>query len=162
MYEGHRISDKTEQNTKRHPLRRLISFFFFLLLTNAAHAEPVLTGMIGSIIIDEYEIRLEGEISPGKHTLHVKNIGSMLHEVVIFKLKEGTDATDFKSVISAGGSLRKVGKMKGNMPPIAFGTTGRVTATFDAGNYLLLCFQVDMKSGQPHFMIGMLHEFSVS
>jgi hypothetical protein len=142
----------------------LITFFILPFLINIAYAEPVLgpAGLDGSIIIEEFEIRLEGEISPGRHTLHVKNVGTMLHEVVIFKLREGTTTSDFKSVISAGGSLRKVGKMKGNMPPIAFGATGRVTATFDAGNYLLLCFQVDMKSGQPHFMIGMLHEFTVA
>lgn len=115
-----------------------------------------------NIIIDEYEIRLNGEISPGKQTLHVNNAGTMLHEVVIFKLKEGTTASDFKAIISRGGSLRKVGKMKGNMPPIEAGITGKVTATFETGQYLLLCFQVDDKTQQPHFMVGMLHEFTIT
>ncbi|MFQ5543510.1 MAG: hypothetical protein ACE5FY_04055 [Nitrospiria bacterium] len=156
---------KTRQNSKYRPLRLLIiPIFLFFLTFNAAHAEtPLESKKTGaSIIIDEFEIGLTGVVSPGKHTLHVKNAGTMLHEVVIFKLKNGITASNFKSVISAGGSLRKVGKMKGNMPPILSGATGNVTATFEPGNYLLLCFQVDLKTGQPHFMIGMLHEFTVT
>jgi len=152
--------------SKEKRLRLLMSALFLFLLVFASSGLFSITlaqgENRGTIIIDEYEISIDGKISPGKHTLHVKNIGTMRHEVVIFKLKKGVNASDFKAIISEGGSLRKVGKMKGNMPPIETGATGKITATFDAGNYLLLCFQFDAKTEQPHFMIGMLHEFKVT
>ncbi len=134
-----------------------------LIFPGAAYAEtpPQVVNTDVSIIIYEYDMETSGSIFPGKYNLLVRNVGSMYHEVVVFKLNPGVTSEQFKEVVGHGGSLAKLGRTKGNMPPIEYGTTGNLAITFEPGHYLLLCFRVDKASGKPHFMIGMLREVTV-
>lgn len=113
-----------------------------------------------SITLADYAFQLSGDITAGQHTFEVKNTAMQPHEIEIVKLAPGKTAQDF---------LKWMGKMDGPPPGGAVGGVAATspnmsvyfTATFDKGNYAMLCFLPDAKDGKPHFMHGMMHTFSV-
>ena len=149
---------------------RINKKFLFILLVISfsvvpafSESENLINQPVGDfdVIVYEFEIKASGSISPGKRTIRVKNMGTVIHEVVVFRLLPGKTVKDFISSFKTGASLSTTGRSIANMEPIDKGEVGVFTAEFQPGNHILLCFMSDPKTGQPHFLLGMNHQFTV-
>ena len=116
-----------------------------------------------TIVLDDYSFGLSKVITRGKHTIRVENHAAQAHEVVVVRLAEGKTAQDFLQWV--GTTPRKdgnePGEVLGGVTGIAQGEFNIVSLDFQPGRYALLCFVPDAGDGMPHFMHGMVQEFSV-
>jgi hypothetical protein len=109
----------------------------------------------------DYAFQLSQPLQAGRQTIRVKNTAEQSHEVVIIKLQPGKKPADM---------LTWMEKMEGPPPgspiggttPMARGEENIISVDLSAGEYGLLCFVSDAKDGKPHFMHGMITQFSVS
>jgi len=108
----------------------------------------------------EYGFEFERPLTAGRHTLRIRNEGDELHELVLFRLKPGTNVAQ---------ALVWMEKMQGP-PPLTMvgGITGLdrgrdavIQADFTPGEYGLVCFVPDDEDGKPHFVHGMATQISV-
>jgi hypothetical protein len=113
------------------------------------------------VMVYEFEIKPTGSVHPGVRNIRVSNVGTITHELVVFRLHPGKTVNDFLSNFKAGRSLSASGRTIANMHPLNKGEVGVFTANFETGNYILLCFMVDTETGKPHFLLGMNHQFLV-
>lgn len=116
-----------------------------------------------SIKLTDYDFALSAPLQPGTHTIRVENGGAQPHETVITALAPGKSLQDFIAWEKGGekGPL-PTGKWLGGVVGLDVGGHAEFTATFAAGNYLLLCFWPDAKDGKPHIVHGMARQISVS
>ena len=96
----------------------------------------------------------------GKQRILVRNDASQAHEVLIVKLAPGKRAHDF-----AAWAESPTGPPPGQ--PVG-GTTGipshdvnQIEVDLTPGEYGLICFWPDAKDGKPHFLHGMVSEFTI-
>ncbi|MGD2121958.1 MAG: hypothetical protein PVJ76_09440 [Gemmatimonadota bacterium] len=114
------------------------------------------------IVLDDYNFALSRMITPGRHTIRVENRAAQAHEIVVVKLGEGMTAQDF---IQWVGTIPREGagpgEIVGGVTGLAQGEVNIVTLDFEPGRYALVCFVPDAGDGMPHFMHGMVQEFTV-
>ena len=91
----------------------------------------------------------------------VVNEGAQAHEVVLVKLAPAAKAKDFIAAFEPGAGGPPPGRPLGGIVGIERGARGLFTAQFDPGQYALICFFPDPKTGAPHFAQGMTWEFDV-
>lgn len=131
-----------------------------LVVTAATAPGAAPTADVEVALSDYLFITKNGAITSGKHTVHVVNDGPQVHEIEIFQLLPGKTMKDFAAwgdkyegppPVSALGGI--VGLVKGG--------EAYFTADFKPGNYVMICFVGDKKDHKPHFMHGMVKEFTV-
>ena len=109
----------------------------------------------------DYGFEFSQPLQPGKQTIRVKNAAEQGHEVVLVKLAPGKKATDV---------LAWMEKMEGPPPgapiggttPMARGEENLITVDLAPGEYGLVCFVGDAKTGKPHFMHGMVKDIVIA
>ena len=109
----------------------------------------------------DYGFEFSQPLQAGKQTMRVKNAAEQGHEVVLIKLAPGKKAMDV---------LAWMEKMEGPPPgapiggttPMARGEENLITVDLAPGEYGLVCFVGDAKTGKPHFVHGMVKEIVVA
>ncbi len=109
----------------------------------------------------DFAFGLSQPITAGSHTIEVTNAGTQRHEVVVVKLAPGATAKDFGAALEPRGSEPPPGRPLGGIVGLERGGHGFFTGHFEPGQYGLLCFFVDKKTGAPHFTKGMTLDFVV-
>ncbi len=109
----------------------------------------------------DFQFMLSKPITAGSHTIQVVNEGAQAHEVVLVKLAPAAKAKDFIAAFEPGAGGPPPGRPLGGIVGIERGARGLFTAQFDPGQYALICFFPDPKTGAPHFAQGMTWEFDV-
>jgi hypothetical protein len=125
--------------------------------TGNAGAEPVADATIS---LADYAFTINGAMTPGAHVIKVINTGPQPHEVEMVKLAPGKTATDMLAWIAKPDGPPP-GNALGGVAAEAAGSPNYFKAELSAGKYALLCFLPDTKDGKPHFMHGMIKEFTV-
>jgi hypothetical protein len=108
----------------------------------------------------DYAFQLSQPLAAGKQTIRVKNGAAQAHEVVFVRLQPGKKPADV---------LAWMEKMEGPPPgmpiggttPMAKGEENIITLDLTPGEYGLVCFAPDAKDGKPHFMHGMVTQFTI-
>jgi hypothetical protein len=126
-------------------------------VSNTANANMRVTS---TMTLFDYAFQLSQPLAAGRQTIRVKNTAAQAHEVVIVKLQPGKKPTDL---------LAWMEKMEGPPPgapiggttPMARGEENIITLDLAPGEYGLLCFVGDAKDGKPHFMHGMVTQFTI-
>jgi uncharacterized cupredoxin-like copper-binding protein len=108
----------------------------------------------------DFRFTMSQPIAPGSHTIQVMNHGTQPHEVVVVKLAPGASVKDFAASVEPGASGPPQGRPVGGIVGLESGEHGFFKASFEPGNYGLICFFPD-PTGQPHFVRGMTTEFTV-
>jgi hypothetical protein len=108
----------------------------------------------------DFRFMMSQPIARGSHTIQVMNHGTQPHEVVVVKLAPGASVKDFAASVEPGASGPPQGKPVGGIVGLESGEHGFFRASFEPGNYGLICFFPD-PTGQPHFVRGMTTEFTV-
>lgn len=128
---------------------------------NANQASPQASA---TITLKDFAIDVPGTVTGGAVTWKVTNNGPQLHEMDLLKLHSGVTYDQFKQMManpnppSGPPPFDDVGGMGGLQP----GTSGWIKLNLQSGNYVAICFVPDIKTGKPHFMLGMVSPFTVS
>jgi hypothetical protein len=131
-------------------------------VTPAAADAPVAPAPTPDIVISlfDYNFKLSAPITAGRHTFEVRGEPGQLHEIELVRLNEGKSAQDLINwVMSPDGP--PPGSILGGTAPAAPGLAVYFDAEMTPGKYAFICFLPDFKDGKPHFMHGMLHEFTI-
>ncbi len=109
----------------------------------------------------DFQFVLSRPITAGAHTIQLVNEGSQAREVVLVRLAPDAKAKDFIAAFEPGAGGPPPGRPLGGIVGIERGARGVFTAKFDPGQYALICFFPDVKTGAPHFTKGMTWDFEV-
>ena len=122
-------------------------------------AEPK-AGII--MTLDDYAFELSTPITSGRHTIRFENRAAQSHEAVIARLHPGATMAQAMTWLNAGQFWTAPVTLIGGASGLATGRHMFVTADFQPGKYVLLCFIPDTKDGKPHSGHGMAKEIDVA
>lgn len=118
---------------------------------------------VGTITSHEFAFKVAGA-KAGLHTYALHDAGAQPHMYVIERVDKGHTLAEVKQALMNGG----------NGPPPSWVRNGGFAGILTGGQtmyttlnlnthtqYLLLCFMPDLKTGTPHFILGMTRLFSV-
>lgn len=112
------------------------------------------------MILRDYSFEITPEITAGRRTIRVENAAVQGHEVVVMKMAPGKSPQEL---------LAWVQKQDGPPPAMPVGGTtllstgevNQITADFEPGEYVLLCFVPDAGDGREHVAHGMVRQLTV-
>lgn len=132
-----------------------------LTVTGAGHVDAQFPPADIVMTLDDYKFDTNVEIAAGRRTIRIENAAAQSHEVVIVRLAPGKSVHDFLGWVEKANGPPPA-ELIGGITGIARGEFNQITADFTPGEYALICFFPDAKDGKPHFMHGMMRQFSVS
>lgn len=131
-------------------------------------AEADLPQADAEISMADYTFVVNNKIEVGEQMLRVNNTGKELHEVVIYRLKEGVSMANFRALLekdmngedtSAEEDLTFEYVMNTMISP---GVSMYMALNFEPGNYVFVCHLPSPEHEmQPHFALGMIQEVKV-
>lgn len=118
-----------------------------------------------TVVATEYAFRFPPTLSPGHHTLVLRNEGKVPHELNIALLKQGATLDEFMKVRIANGNARAlvdeglgVLLTVGREAPL-----GRLEVNLLPGrDYRIMCVMTDDPKSPPHFALGMYGRIHVT
>lgn len=117
--------------------------------------------------MSDYTFEIDSAITSGQQTLEVVNLANQPHEFILAKLNKGKNATDMLTWLGKVINMDPAplpeapGIFLNGVSPMAKGVTNYISVDFEPGEYALICPFPDVESGKPHFMHGMVQQFSV-
>lgn len=114
------------------------------------------------MVLTDYAFGLAAPMTAGPHDIHVANQASQPHEVVLVRLAEGATGMAFPEWADGGMKGPPPATMIGGVSAIATGQSASFPVDLAPGRYALICFVPDAKDGKPHFVHGMVQEFTIS
>ena len=117
-----------------------------------------------AITLKDFAIDVPNNVTAGAVTWKVTNDGPQLHEMDIVKLHSGVTFDQFKKIMSSQGppSGPPPFDNAGGIGALQPGTSGWMKLNLQPANYVALCFVPDVKTGKPHFMLGMMSAFTAA
>jgi hypothetical protein len=116
----------------------------------------------GQIVLQDFSFTMPGSIPSGPVTLKVTNNGPQGHELDLVKPVQDKGAADVLNYLNA---IHPSGPPPftdaGGMGALQTGSSAWVKLNLQPGNYVAVCFVPDVKTGKPHFMLGMHTAFTV-
>lgn len=103
------------------------------------------------IALNDYRITMPNNLHAGRHLFRVENDGVVTHDLVLFRLSPGADTTDALAWLDKPA----VGSPRAHPLGGIVGEEHGLHTFFDAdltpGDYMVLCWMPDRKTGVPHF-----------
>ena len=97
----------------------------------------------------------------GKHTIRLENLATQDHEMFIVRLEKGKTPADVAQW-AENPKGPPPGMPLGGTSGMRKGSVAYVPVDLAPGEYALLCFIPDAKDGKPHYVHGMMKQFTVS
>jgi hypothetical protein len=114
-----------------------------------------------TVKLSDYAFQPSGELTPGRRTIRVENIGPQMHELVLVRLEAGKSLHDLADWAKGGFETVPPVHFVGGIVGLAPGRHALFTADITPGDYGFLCFLPDAKDGAPHLAHGMMMQFRV-
>jgi hypothetical protein len=116
------------------------------------------------ITLKDFAIAVPTTVPAGVVTWKVTNDGPQLHEMDILKLHSGVTFEQFQKLLSSQSPPSGPPPFDdaGGIAALQPGTSGWVKLNLQPGTYVAMCFVPDVKTGKPHFMLGMVSTFTVA
>ena len=111
-----------------------------------------------SVNLTEFAFLVSGELTPGEHIIRFNNAGKQVHEAFLIKLNEGATADDYLN--TPPGEIPPAISL-GGLTGLISGEGQYIPVTLEAGEYALFCFFPDPGTHAPHFVQGMMLQFTV-
>lgn len=103
------------------------------------------------VALNDYRITMPNNLHAGRHLFRVENDGAVAHDLVLFRLSPGADTTDAMAWLAKPA----VGSPRAHPLGGIVGEDHGLYTFFDAdltpGDYMVLCWMPDVKTGVPHF-----------
>lgn len=116
-------------------------------------------------LVDYAYVFDEGAATAGRHTVEILNSGPQeAHEVIIIKLNQGATVQDFLAATAPDApSGPPPGMPVAGTAALDMGEVAYLDLTLEPGaTYALICFLPSTQQGGiPHFMLGMIGQFTV-
>ena len=141
-----------------HVMKGMIKALHVTAQGATAPAEPTADVVM---TLDDYSFNVSSPIKPGRRTIRFENRAAQSHEAVVAELLPDKTLTQAIVWMNEGQAGAPPVKMLGGASGIAKGRHMFITADFTPGNYVLLCFIPDAKTGKPHSALGMAKEIAV-
>lgn len=129
-------------------------------VTTPPRSEPVPKADL-SIKLTEFDFVFSQPLTKGRHVIAVTNAGAQPHMLVIMRHPLGKGNKEFLDWAYDPKGKPAPGDAWGGVTEIAPGATVVMERNFTSGRYGLVCFTPDVKTGKPHFMLGMQKEITV-
>jgi hypothetical protein len=115
----------------------------------------------------DFSYVIKGELAAGEQTIRINNTGKEMHELVIYRLKDGATLADFQAALDKEMNGEEVSPA--DMPAeeagatfISPGVSTYVNLDLEAGNYIFIChLPSPAHEMQSHFALGMLQQVKV-
>jgi uncharacterized cupredoxin-like copper-binding protein len=133
-----------------------------LLRVTPAAVPAAARAILGDVTmtLNDYSFNVSKPITRGVHTIRVENPAAQSHEVELVKLAAGKTMQDLMAWI-ADPQGPPPGNAIGGIAGMGHGVVQSFTYDFAPGEYGLICF-LPGPDGKPHFLDGMLQQFTVS
>ena len=117
----------------------------------------------GQIVTKEYNFTLPQGFS-GNGTFDISNQGEQNHEMAVYAVAPGSTTADVQAFLASTEPPAGPPPIipSGGISAAAPGSDIFVHLDLKAGDYVMVCFLPDTKSGAPHFSLGMIQPFTVS
>ena len=144
-----------------HFMKGMIQHLTVTGSSDVTQAEPQAST---TVTLQDFEIQMPTSVTGGAITWKVTNNGPQLHEMDILKLHSGVTFDKFKQIMSSENAPSGPPPFDdaGGIAALQTGTSGWIKLNLQPGNYVALCFVPDTKTGKPHFMLGMMTNFTVA
>ena len=113
-----------------------------------------------TMTLNDYSFTLSKPITRGRHTIRVENVAAQGHEVELVKLAPGKTLRDLMEWIRTPQGPPP-GSAIGGIAGMERGVVASFTYDFAPGEYGLICF-IPGPDGRPHFLHGMMQQFTVN
>lgn len=126
-----------------------------------ADAQPVPHNADVTLALNDYAFTFTPSLAAGRHTIKVENSATQDHEIQLVRLAPGKTLADFQQWL---GSMAgpPPGNGVGGVASMKPGTVNYFDVELSPGEYTSICFVPDQKDGKPHFLHGMVTQFTVS
>lgn len=114
-----------------------------------------------TVRMTDYAFELSKPITAGARVIRIENVAAQSHEVVIGRLLPGKSMRQALDWLNNGQKGVAPVSAIGGASGLAKGRHQIITAAFEPGHYVFLCFIPDAKDGKPHTDHGMATEFIV-
>ena len=114
-----------------------------------------------SIKLTDFDFVFSKPLTKGRHVIAVTNTGAQPHMLYINRNPPGKGNKDVLDWANDPKGNPVPGQGAGGVTEIVPGATVVMERNFTPGKYGLFCFTPDVKTGKPHFMLGMQKEITV-
>lgn len=115
------------------------------------------------IRLKDFMFEMPASLPAGKNVIKVTNDGPETHEFNILRLEEGKTADDVKQFLTGASDGPPPFAPVGGMNGLDLGISGYAELDLTPGKYVAICNIPSPKgNGAPHFMLGMIQEFTVN
>jgi len=129
-------------------------------VTPSPRSEPLPKADL-AIKLTDFDFVFSRPLTKGRHVIAVTNTGAQPHMLVINRHPPGKGNKAFLDWAFDPKGKPAPGEGAGGVTEIAPGATVVMERNFQPGRYGLFCFTPDVKTGKPHFMLGMQKEITV-
>jgi len=135
--------------------------------TDTVAADVELPEADAEINMVDFAFNVEDEIQSGEQLLYVTNTGTELHELIVFRLKEGRTMEDVQAVLEQEMAGEQIAEE--DLPMDFFygtqlspGVEMYATQDFEPGIYVFICFIPSPENDMtPHYELGMIDQVVV-
>lgn len=113
-----------------------------------------------TMTLSDYAFQFSAPLAAGRQAIRVRNVAAQGHEVVIVRLQEGKKIGDMLAWMEMMQGPPP-GAPIGGTTPMARNEENVITLDLTPGEYGLICFAPDAKDGKPHFVHGMVSQFTI-
>lgn len=114
-----------------------------------------------TLMLDDYSFKLGHPLEAGRQVIRVRNYAAQPHEVMLIKLMPGKTMDDLLAWMAAGEEDDPPGVPMGGMQALSQGLAGNLIVDLEPGDYGLICFVPDTGDAEPHFVHGMVDQFTI-
>ncbi len=150
----------TGQDNIPHYMKGMLTSFNITARTNGNSPPPRANAQV---LLKDFGFVLPSSFPGGQAVLKITNQGPQSHEMDLLKLAAGKNLQDVLNFLnSKNPSGPPPFTDAGGMGALAPGYSAWLKLNLKPANYVALCFVPDMKTGKPHYMLGMITEFKVA
>ena len=114
-----------------------------------------------TVTLSDYDFAFSSPLVAGEQTLRLVNAAEQHHEMFLAMLAPGKKAIDLAHWAEKSEGPPP-GMPIGGITGLSKGEWNDIAVTLEPGEYALICFLPDFKDGKPHFVYGMIKQFTVA
>jgi hypothetical protein len=113
------------------------------------------------LVMFDFGYALSDSLKVGQQTIRVIGGGPQVHNVLIWKLREGKTATELVQWLESDRTTPRPGRPLGGLTALSPGERAYLPIELEAGRYVLLCLVPDVGDGRFHLSHGMMKEVQI-